>query len=566
MRNKNSQLSKCARLLCLSLLALPLVACHDDDSSEPVADPNTVGTTEGDVVGETVPGADGEDMRTWLGIPYAQSTAGPNRFEAPQRLPARSEALATTELGDACPQTPDQSPFAIQSSNPGIETSEDCLNLNIYSPAEGENHPVIVWIHGGGLDTGAGAQSGGAPDRLVAQGIVVVTVNYRLGLLGYLAHPALTATSTTSEAGSGNYGLMDQIKALEWLQNNLANFGGDPGNVTVMGESAGGFSIKGLMAADDRTDGLFHRAIIQSGPSLTQETLGDAETRGADFMSDLCPGETSADAANCLRNLSVADLLDAQAGTPEFDASVIQRPGVLEQNVAVALASGQFTGDQVLEGSNRDEWRLFVAAEQLVSQRQSLETLIGDDTADYRAELIRRYAFVTESNADFIVGQYPLGDFANADIAVSAVGTDPIFACPGLVNISAAAQHVPVYAYEFADRNAPLPSPLFGQVQPELGAAHATEIPYILASEESVTDDFSANSATLADAMLRHWASFARNGDPNPSDGTLSMWSSFTDQGYQSLQAPAVNSGTFTSVNGDATFAEDHKCSVWSPG
>jgi para-nitrobenzyl esterase len=544
-----------------------LIACNDDNSSDQVADPNAVSTTEGMVVGETVSGANSEDMRTWLGVPYAQSTAGPNRFEAPQPLPARSEALLATELGDACPQTPDQSPFAIQSSNPGIDTSEDCLNLNIYSPAEGKNHPVIVWLHGGGLDTGAGAQSGGNPDRLVEQGIVVVTVNYRLGLLGYLAHPALTARSTTSQPGSGNFGLMDQIKALEWLQDNVANFGGDSSNVTVMGESAGGFSIKGLMAADDRTDGLFHRAIIQSGPSLTQETLAEAETRGATFMSGLCANDASDEAAACLRNLSVAELLSAQAGTPAFDASIIQRPGVLERTVAVSLASGQFTGDQVLEGSNRDEWRLFVAAEQLVSQRQSLESLIADDADAYRAELIKRYAFVNESNADVIVDLYPLSDFENADIAVSAVGTDPIFACPGLANISAAAQHVPVYAYEFADRNAPLPSPLFAAVQPALGAAHATEIPYILASAESVANDFSADSATLADAMLRHWASFARNGDPNPSDGTLSMWSSFTDQGYQSLQAPATNSGTFSSVNAEgSTFAEDHKCSLWSPG
>ena len=130
----------------------------------------------------------------------------------------------------------------------------------------------------------------------------------------------------------------------------------------------------------------------------------------------------------------------------------------------------------------------------------------------------------------------------------------------------AAALHVPVYAYEFADRNAPLPSPLFASVEPALGAAHATEIPYILASAESVTEDFSADSASLAGAMVRHWASFARNGDPNPSDGTLPMWASFNDQGYLSLQAPAENSARFSSLNGGASFDEDHNCAVWSGG
>jgi len=553
------------RLLIVSIFVISLPACNNDsnDSSSVSTDPTEVTTSEGVITGVLVSDGNGTEMKQWLGVPYGQSTDGANRFRAPQSPEPRSDVLQATEFGDACPQTPAQSPFAIQSSNPGSSTSEDCLNLNIYAPDEGENHPVVVWIHGGSLDTGAGFQSSANPDRLVKEGIVVVAINYRLGVLGYLAHPALTATSQTSEKGSGNYGLMDQIKALEWLQANVAKFGGDPNNVTLVGESAGGFSIKGLMAANDRTDGLFQRVIVQSGPSFFQETPTQAEQRGAGFMASLCAGDSSPEAAECLRNLTLEQLLALQAGDPEFGSEIVQRPGVLEQTVAAALASGQFTAKQVLEGSNRDEWRLFVAAEQLVSGRNSLEDILAGNSTAYRQELIRRYGSVTETNADAVVDLYPLSSYDNADIAVSAIGTDAIFSCPGFGNIAAAAQHVPVYAYEFADRNAPLPSPLFATVQPALGAAHATEIPYVFASEAELEAEFSEDSATLAAKMVRYWAAFARTGNPTPSDGTLTAWLSFVNQGYQSLQAPAENTGPFSVVSGGQAFNEARNCSFW---
>ncbi|MEQ5814919.1 carboxylesterase family protein [Marinobacter sp. NFXS11] len=564
MRVYIPRMPRAIRLLILSTLVFSLSACNDSSSGS--SDPTEVTTSEGGITGQLVTDNNDDEMKQWLGVPYAQSTEGANRFLAPQSLEPRSDVLQATEFGDSCPQTPAQSPFAIQSSNPGSSTSEDCLNLNIYAPADGDNYPVVVWIHGGSLDTGAGFQSSAKPDRLVKEGIVVVAINYRLGVLGYLAHPALTATSQTSEKGSGNYGLMDQIKALEWLQANVAAFGGDPNNVTLVGESAGGFSIKGLMAANDRTDGLFRRVIVQSGPAFFQETPTDAEQRGADFMASLCADDSSPEAAECLRNLTLEQLLTLQAGDPEFDSEIVRRPGVLDQTVADALASGQFTADQVLEGSNRDEWRLFVAAEQLVSGRNSLEDIIAGDSTDYRQELIRRYGSVTETNADAVVDLYPLSSYDNADIAVSAVGTDAIFACPGFGNIAAAAQHVPVYAYEFADRNAPLPSPLFATVQPSLGAAHATEIPYIFASQTELNAEFSADSATLAETMVRYWAAFARTGAPTPSDGTLPAWLSFVNQGYQSLQAPAQNTGPFAVLSSGESFNQARNCSLWLGG
>lgn len=564
MRVYAQRIPSAVRLLILSTFVFSLSACNDSSSGP--SDPTSVTTSEGTVTGQLVTDSNGSEMKQWLGVPYAQSTEGANRFRAPQSLEPRTDVLEATDFGDACPQTPAQSPFAIQSSNPGSTTSEDCLNLNIYSPAEGDNHPVVVWIHGGNLDTGAGFQSSAKPDRLVKEGIVVVAINYRLGVLGYLAHPALTATSQTSEKGSGNYGLMDQIKALEWLQANVAEFGGDPNNVTLVGESAGGFSIKGLMAANDRTNGLFHRVIVQSGPYFFQETPTEAEQRGAGFMASLCADDASPEAAECLRNLTLEQILTLQAGEPEFGSEIVQRPGVLEQTVAAALASGQFTADQVLEGSNRDEWRLFVAAEQLVSGRNSLEELLAGSSTAYRQELIRRYGSVTEANADAVVDLYPLSSYDNADIAVSAVGTDAIFACPGFGNIAAAAQHIPVYAYEFADRNAPLPLPLFATGQPALGAAHATEIPYVFASQAELEAEFSADSATLAETMVRYWAAFARTGDPTPSDGTLPAWLPFVNQGYQSLQAPAENTGPFSVLSGGQSFNQARNCTLWLGG
>ena len=549
----------------LLLVTVPVLLAGCFGSSGDVAvDPTLVEVEQGTVAGttETLPG--GGDMLVWRGVAYAEPPVGDLRFRAPRPPQPQEGIVETTEFSPGCMQDP-MNPLAIQNSH-GLPVSEDCLYLNIYAPADGGPHPVMVWIHGGALVSGSANQSGANPDRLAAQGIVVVTINYRLDTLGYAAHPALTATSETEPQGSGNYGLMDQQRSLRWVQDNIAGFGGDPDNVTIFGESAGGWSVLGLMSMEG-SEGLFERAIIQSGPVTgNQATMETAESQGASRFSSSCPEQQDTEAwAQCLREVDALDLLAGFGG-----ADLIRRPGVLERNITDALADGDFVGAQVMKGSNLDEWRLFEALLQLLplfaqygadvppealDDHESLDDQIAGDTEAYRDILISRYGFVNETNADDVVARYPLEEFDTADIAVAAVGTDVTFVCPVLVNIEQISTHVPLYAYEFADRDAP---PLLPVELPDLplGAAHAVEIPYILDSEELVSATFNPDSAALAEAMVTHWASFARTGNPNPPSGLFPQWNDYLTAGYHELAAPPQN-------NAPVNVPANHHCDFW---
>ena len=218
---------------------------------------------------------------------------------------------------------------------------------------------MMVWIHGGGYVSGDG--SGFLPDRLVARGVVVVTVNYRLGVLGFLAHPSLAAESP--DRASGDYGLMDQQLALRWVRQNIARFGGDPGNVTLFGESAGGDSVQ-VQLASPTARGLFQRAIVESGGySGSQPSLATAEAAGASFAARIgCPSQTAA----CLRHVPVSTLL---ANQPYFDATPVIDGKLLTRSVTDAFARGLFNRVPVIEGSNHDEFRFFLAMDELAGQQ-----------------------------------------------------------------------------------------------------------------------------------------------------------------------------------------------------
>ena len=552
----------------LFLVIVPLLMAGCFGSSGDVAvDSTLVEVEQGTVAGttETLPG--GGDMLVWRGVAFAEPPVGDLRFRAPQPPVAQEGIIEATEFSPGCLQDP-MSPLAIQNSH-GLPVSEDCLYLNIQAPAAAGPHPVMVWIHGGALISGSANQSGANPDRLVEEGIVVVTINYRLDTLGYAAHPALTATSDTEPQGSGNYGLMDQQLALQWVQNNIEGFGGDPGNVTIFGESAGGWSVLGLMTMEG-SGGLFGRAIIQSGPITgAQPTLETAEQQGASRFSSVCPEEATEAAAQCLREADAEDLLAGLAGLGG-GVGLIRRPGVLERNVPEALSDGDFVGAQVMKGTNLDEWRLFEALVQLVplfvqygaeippeelEELESLDDQIAGDSDAYRSMLISRYGPVNESNADDVVARYPLDDFDTADIAVAAVGTDITFVCPALVNIEQISANVPLYAYEFSDRDAPPLLPVELSDLP-LGAAHAVEIPYILDPAETVAATFNPDSAALAEAMVTHWATFARTGNPNPSSGLFPQWDIFLTAGYHELTAPPQN-------NAPVNVPANHHCDFW---
>ncbi|HXM58707.1 MAG TPA: carboxylesterase family protein, partial [Candidatus Dormibacteraeota bacterium] len=408
---------------------------------------------------------------------------------------------------------------------------------NVFSPARAhERTPVMVWIHGGALVTGESDDYD--PVRLVAQGVIVVTINYRLGALGFLAHSALAAES--AQGAAGNYGLMDQQAALRWVRRNIRAFGGDPGNVTIFGESAGGLSVHAQLVSPPAA-GLFQRAIVESGAYMpAQPSLATAEAAGAAFATRSgCADQTAA----CLRALPVATVLANQAGNtnPTVDGLV------LPTSIAPALAGGAFNHVPVMEGTNHDEWRLFVAVTELT-------THVPLSAAAY-VPAIAATLRVSTAIATAIAARYPLSAFSSPSVALSAVGTDAIFACNAQTAVNALSRQVATYQYEFADPDAPmrfLPAVSF-----PTGAYHAAELQYLFDLPQSpiASPGLTPDQQRLSRAMVRYWTQFARTGTPN-SPRTPFWPRADASRRLQTLAPPTPAATT--------GFAADHQCAFWT--
>jgi para-nitrobenzyl esterase len=465
----------------------------------------------------------------FLGIPYAAPPVGALRWQPPQPAASWSGVREATQFAPHCPQL--AGPFGEAS------TSEDCLFLNVFTPSHrqpGSLDPVMVWIHGGALVSGESNDYD--PTQLVEHGVTVVTINYRLGALGFLAHPALADPN----GQSGDYGLMDQQAALRWVQRNIVSFGGDPRNVTIFGESAGGLSVLSQVASP-QAKGLFEKAIAESGSyNLTQASLASAEAAGEAFATKAgCASQTAA----CLRSLPVSTILadeDASGYTPDINSEV------LPQTLGTAFATGDFNRVPIINGTNHDEWRLFVA----------LSALAGSPvTASNYQSMISSTLGVPATVAAVIAAQYPLTAYPSPSVALGAVGTDAIFACPALTIDESVSKFVPTFAYEFNDENAPenfLPPVSF-----PYGAAHATEIQYLMALPTAAfPGTLTAQQQQLAAIMKGYWTNFAKSGFPS-SFGTP-FWPPFNTltQKMQSLVPPAPQTET--------DFATTHKCAFWT--
>jgi para-nitrobenzyl esterase len=480
-----------------------------------------VATADGAVRGQAA--AAGEEF---LGIPYAAPPVGALRWQPPRPAAPWHGTRAATAYAPHCPQP--SGAFGRGS------TTEDCLYLNVFTPAtnKARNLPVMVWVHGGSLRTGESDDYN--PAGLVRDGVVVVTINYRLGALGFLADAAL---ASRPGGPAGNYGLMDQQAALRWVQRNIRGFGGNPGDVTLFGESAGGLSTLAQLVSPGAR-GLFQRAIVESGTyQLTQQSLAAAESAGQAFAATAgCASNT----ATCLRGLPVSTILtneDPTGYTPDVDGAV------LTQSIKTALSDGQFNRVPVVIGTNHDEYRLFVAAFQLLGARVT--------AAKYQS-MIASTLGVSAAIAGAIAAQYPLSRYPSPPVALGAVGTDAIFACHALTAEQSLARYVPTYAYEFNDENAPqlfLPPAGF-----PYGAAHASELPYLF-SPTTVTHPagFSAAQQQLAAAMKQDWTNLAKTGIP------AAGWPKFTATSQQMLSlvppAPRV----------ETDFAAQHHCAFWAP-
>jgi para-nitrobenzyl esterase len=487
-----------------------------------------------------VRGTDTPAMKEYLGIPYAAPPVGDLRWRPPQPHARWHGPLDATHFGNHCPQP--ASPFGIKSD------TEDCLFLNVFVPNNGpgkghtKNLPVMFWIHGGGLAVGESDDYD--PSRLVKQGVIVVTINYRLGLLGFLAHPALTAESP--DHASGDYGLMDQQAALRWVKQNITKFGGDPGNVTIFGQSAGGLSVHAQLASP-LAAGLFNRAIAQSGAyALSLPSLASAESRGATVADNSlgCASQTAA----CLRSVPIDTLLAAQ---PTTEGSVLPNVDgkVLPQSLKAAFDSGQFNRVPVIEGSTHDEFSIFYAT--------NIEFVFGVLPAFFYAPVVSIFLQTvgqTVNPAD-VLAEYPINQYGNSvALAVTAIGTDALFACPGRRAAESLSQYVPTRAYEFNDPNVPqvfVPPASF-----PYHAYHASELLSLFDSPpRGGHAPLTPDEESLAAAMIGYWSQFGKSGDPNSAGAP--EWPAFTPTSdtYQSLVPP-----TPMPTGG---FAADHKCAFW---
>ena len=490
--------------------------------------PPVVGTANGAVRGVAGPSSGGA-VDEFLGIPYAAPPVGALRWQPPQPAASWSGVRDATKFAPHCPQL--ASPFGQAS------TSEDCLFLNVFTPSHrtaGGGNPVMVWIHGGALVTGESDDY--APAGLVADGVTVVTINYRLGALGFLAHPALA----DANGQSGDYGLEDQQAALRWVQRNIAGFGGNPNHVTVFGESAGGLSTLSQVASP-QARGLFERAIVESGSyNLTQTSLASAQTAGEALATKAgCASQTAA----CLRSLPVSAILaneNAAGYTPNINSEV------LPESLGTAFATGNFNRVPIINGTNRDEWRLFVALSELEGNPVT--------AANYQG-MISSTLGVPAAVAAIIAAKYPLTAFGSPSVALGAVGTDAIFACPALAIDQSVSRFVPTFAYEFNDENAPelfLPPVSF-----PYGAAHASEIQYLFGLPTAAFGKaLSAQQQQLAATMKGYWTNFAKRGFP--SSFGAPFWPLFNGltQQMQSLIPPAPQTET--------NFASTHNCVFWA--
>jgi para-nitrobenzyl esterase len=473
------------------------------------------------------------------GLPFAAPPTGDLRWRAPHSPAGWQGVRDATRFGPSSPQ-PD---------NPALTgpASEDCLYLNVYTPTLGSGEgglPVLVWIHGGRFTLGAGRDYDGT--KLAALGIVVVTINHRLGALGFLTHPAL---ASRPGGPSGNYGLMDQQAALRWVQDNIRPFGGDPDNVTIAGQSSGGLSVLAHMISRG-SHGLFHRAIVQSGAfALTQQSLAAAEAYGQAFAARAgCPDQT----ADCLRRLPVAALV---SNYPSAAIPGVVDGEVLEESLGTALAAGRFARVPILNGMNHDEERVFVTAGEAVVDG-SFAPVPEPVTAGSYQRVVAEVLGVPAARAAAITAEYPLDAYPSPTVAFSALVSDANFACPALQIDRWTAPWVPTFAYEFNDDNAPLryPPPVTG---PPV-ATHKSEFPYLFDLPDApLQEPLSPGQQELAASMRAAWANFAASG--SPASAALD-WPAFGADGSQVLSLVPPH------PRAEADFAIRHHCAFWEAG
>ena len=495
------------------------------DDATPDAEPDApepggleVVTSEGVVMGQ-IEGDTG--VRSWKGIPYAAAPTGALRWRAPAAASARAEALDASAFGPTCPQP---------SADEELPQDEDCLTLNIWSPSAPETPellPVMLWIHGGSFTGGSASLPFYDGTVLATHDVVVVSINYRLGALGFMAHEALIDPDAQYPS-TGNYGLLDQIAALQWVRANVAAFGGDQDRITLFGESAGAISICTLMASP-LAEGLYAQAIMESGfcssdLAYTTEARGEtapAVEQGARIAGRL--GCADGDVAACLRAASVDEIRtetnrplgQAESFNPSVDGHVLtQTPGAAQR-------AGETHDVPLLLGANEDEGTIFVSATTVPTEAAYARVVNGFFGADVGAQ---------------VLAQYPAADYSSPYRALADLFGDLVFVCP---TRSAARHHAAAgrntWLYHF---NHELN---FGAMR-NIGVFHGSEIGFAFGTLGAFTLP-TPDELRLSQTMQELWTSYAKGGPP-AAEGVL--WRAYVeaeDEGLELTLEPAMTAG-----------------------
>lgn len=500
-----------AKLIVVGLIVLGLASCQQE------AEGPVVKTANGEVQGFMH-----DSVHMFYGIPYAQPPVGALRWQLPQPVVNWTGVRDATTAGPLCFQ------YMLYMQR-GVE---DCLYLNVATPdvKPATPKPVMVWIHGGGFIGGSSLEA--TPIEHLAQhgDVVVVSMNYRVGALGFMAHPALSAEAAKVDGkfASGNFGLLDQQAALRWVRDNVAAFGGDPQNVTIFGESAGGMSVC-VHLASPQSAGLFKQAIIQSGPCMSHNPSLPAAEKQGEYLAIKAGCEGRGDLLDCLRSKTPEEIMKALPNDPafvfgegEFGAwgVPIVDGRVLTDTLKNSFDSGHFNRVPVINGNNGDEGSLLVmfsheyrfAALKAEQYEQRIRYLVGNDDA-----VVAK-----------IKARYPLENYPDPGAALSALFGDSFMACSVQRTSGYLAKWTPLYGYIFAYPGANFILPELRQ----LNAFHGAELQFVFDEPMRwLRRHFSGAEKQLSDTMMDKWTQFARTGKPD-KEGEQ-QWPLFSDGGKQ---------------------------------
>jgi para-nitrobenzyl esterase len=456
----------------------------------------------------TVEGKDDGTVRSFLGIPYAAPPVGDMRWKAPVPAAKWDGVRKATEFGSHCLQGNVYGDMVFRDAG----GSEDCLSLNIWIPSKASSKklPVMVWIYGGGFVSGSTSESRQDGSHLAQKGVIVVSMNYRVGVFGFMVHPELAKESGRNS--SGNYGLLDQLLALHWVHDNIAAFGGDPGNVTIFGESAGSFSVSSQMASP-LAKGLFQKAIGESGAAFSKsglqyEALAIREEKDTNKVKEKLGVSTLAE----LRALPAQKFLDTFGAGPEaFDFGPNIDGYFLPESVDSIFAAGKQNDVSLLAGWNHDEDSFAIAFNPQKPTADSFKAVAQKDFGDKSAEFLKLYPIDTDEHVMRSAIDYASDSFIS-------------FSTWAWLEAQSKTGHKPVYRYRFD-----LAPPSSDPKAPKLGAYHSAEIEYVFGQLDSKAGvPWRPEDRALSEQMQQYWSNFAKNGDPNGP--ALPKWPKYLSQ------------------------------------